>query len=142
MNIQDVYPKHFYQIYSEKHKISGAVGSCVYVDKESDVIELAVPYSKKNVFVSAKDIEPILNRTENTIYQKAIEKFGEKSQKDKIIEEMAELTIAFFKERSGLEHNIAEEIADVQIVLNQMKLLYPDWISWEQVKLKRLEERL
>lgn len=142
MNIQDVYPKHFYQIYSEKHKISGAVGSCVYVDKESDVIELAVPYSKKNVFVSAKDIEPILNRTENTIYQKAIEKFGQSHQKDKMIEEMAELTIALFKERSGLEHNIAEEIADTQIVLNQMKLLYPDWISWEQVKLKRLEERL
>ncbi len=77
-----------------------------------------------------------------SIYQKALQRFGNYTQKDKMIEEMAELTIALFKERSGLEHNIAEEIADVQTVLNQMKLLYPDWISWEQVKLKRLEERL
>ena len=142
MNIQDVYPKHFYQIYSEKHKISGAVGSCVYVDKESDVIELAVPYSKKNVFVSAKDIEPILNRTENTIYQKAIEKFGEKSQKEMMLEEMNELSHAILRESRGRESNVSEEIADVQIMLDQMKLLYPEWISWEQVKLKRLEERL
>lgn len=77
-----------------------------------------------------------------SIYKKALHHFGNYTQKDKMIEEMAELTIALFKERSGLEHNIAEEIADVQIVLNQIKLLYPDWISWEQVKLKRLEERL
>lgn len=77
-----------------------------------------------------------------SIYERVIVKFGIKNQKDKMIEEMAELTMALFKERSGLEHNIAEEIADTQIVLDQMKLLYPEWISWEQVKLKRLEERL
>lgn len=38
--------------------------------------------------------------------------------------------------------NVSEEIADVQIVLDQIKLLNPDWISWEQVKLKRLDELL
>jgi len=80
--------------------------------------------------------------TNEQILQKALNKFGQSHQKDKMIEEMAELTQALIKERHGEQHNIAEEIADVQIVLNQMKLLYPDWISWEQVKLKRLEERL
>ena len=76
------------------------------------------------------------------IYDRVILKFGQSHQKDKMIEEMAELTQALIKERHGEQHNIAEEIADVQTVLNQMKLLYPEWISWEQVKLRRLEERL
>jgi len=48
---------------------------------------------------------------------------------------MAELTQAIIK-----HSNIAEEIADVQIVLDQLKLLYPDWKSWEQVKIQRLKE--
>ena len=71
------------------------------------------------------------------IHQQALHKFGADHQHLKLIEEMAELTQAILKGT-----NISEEIADVQIVLDQMKLLHPDWISWEQVKLKRLEERL
>lgn len=71
------------------------------------------------------------------IHQQSLDKFGSKHQKLKLIEEMAELTQALLKGT-----NVAEEIADVQIVLDQIKLLNPDWISWEQVKLKRLEERL
>ena len=76
------------------------------------------------------------------IHQQVLNKFGERNQKDMLIEEMAELMQALQKERRGLEYNISEEIADVQIVLDQIKLLYPDWISWEQVKLKRLRERI
>jgi len=76
------------------------------------------------------------------IHQQALNKFGERNQKDMLIEEMSELTQALLKDRRGRESNISEEIADVQIVLDQIKLLYPDWISWEQVKLKRLEELL
>jgi hypothetical protein len=48
---------------------------------------------------------------------------------------MAELTQAILK-----DSNIAEEIADVQIVLDQIKLIHPQWISWEQVKMQRLKE--
>ena len=76
------------------------------------------------------------------LHQQALTKFGEQKQKDMLIEEMAELMQALQKERRGLEHNISEEIADVQIVLDQIKLLHPDWISWEQIKLKRLDELL
>ena len=71
------------------------------------------------------------------IHQQVLNKFGNQAQYLKLIEEMAELTQAILKGT-----NVSEEIADVQIVLDQIKLLYPDWISWEQVKLKRLEELL
>jgi len=77
-----------------------------------------------------------------TTYQRALSKFGENAQKEMIIEEMAELTQAILKDRRGRESNISEEIADVQIVLDQIKLLHPDWKTWEQIKLKRLEEML
>ena len=35
-----------------------------------------------------------------------------------------------------------EEIADVQIVLDQMKMLYPMWDGFRRKKLQRLEERI
>jgi phosphoribosyl-ATP pyrophosphohydrolase len=73
------------------------------------------------------------------IYTKAIAHFGTEPQHLKLIEEMAELTQAIIKRTQGHEHNIAEEIADTQIVLDQLKLLHPDWISWQQVKLARLQ---
>ena len=71
------------------------------------------------------------------IHQQALNKFGHENQYLKLIEEMAELTQAILKGT-----NVSEEIADVQIVLDQIKILHPDWISWEQVKLKRLDELL
>ena len=71
------------------------------------------------------------------LHQQVLNKFGNQAQYLKLIEEMAELTQAILKGT-----NVSEEIADVQIVLDQIKLLYPDWISWEQVKLKRLDELL
>ena len=55
---------------------------------------------------------------------------------------MAELTQAISKHRRGLEHNTAEEIADVQIVLDQLKLANPEWLTWQQIKLKRIKEEI
>lgn len=77
-----------------------------------------------------------------TTHQRALSKFGVRAQEGKLIEEMAELTQAIIKRWNGREHNVSEEIADVQVVLDQIKLLYPDWKTWEQIKLKRLEEML
>ena len=76
------------------------------------------------------------------IHQTALSHFGLKHQEDKLIEEMSELTQALIKNRQFRDSNVAEEIADVQIVLNQLKIAYPEWITWEQIKLKRLEEKL
>lgn len=77
-----------------------------------------------------------------TTHQRALNKFGEAKQEGKLIEEMAELMQAILKRWNGREHNVSEEIADVQIVLDQIKILHPDWKTWEQIKLKRLEDML
>ena len=76
------------------------------------------------------------------IYQKLIDKFGVEHQELILIEEMSELTKAIIKKRRGLEHNIEEEICDVLIVLDQLKLAYPEWLTWQQIKLKRIEEEV
>jgi len=76
------------------------------------------------------------------IYQKLIDKFGYDHQAGILVEEMAELTQAISKHRRGLDHNTAEEICDVQIVLEQLKLANPEWLTWQQIKLKRIEEEI
>lgn len=93
--------------------------------------------------------EPTL-RTD--LLQRAIDTWGRHAQVDMMIEEMSELTKALLKERrkpplplSGLEKAIAdirEEMADVQIMLDQMKLIYGDPADIEAEKLSRLEDRL
>ena len=60
------------------------------------------------------------------IYNEAIEFFGNTSQKIKVIEEMSELTKELCKElrdRGNIE-NIADELADVEITLAQLKIIY------------------
>jgi pyruvate carboxylase len=77
-----------------------------------------------------------------SIYLTLLQKFGYDHQAGILVEEMAELTQAISKHRRGLEHNTAEEIADVQIVLDQLKLANPEWLTWQQIKLKRIEEEV
>ena len=63
---------------------------------------------------------------ENQLYQDAIDFFGNLSQKVMVIEEMSELTKELCKElrdRGNIDH-IAEELADVEITLAQIKLIY------------------
>ena len=60
------------------------------------------------------------------IYKEALEMFGETSQKVMVVEEMSELIKELCKElrdRGNVEH-IAEEVADVEITLEQIKLIY------------------
>lgn len=77
----------------------------------------------------------------------AIDKFGWDKQVDMLIEEMAELTQALLKVRRGKEgalDNLHEEIADVEIVLSQIKIKcnQPLLKAWKDRKLQRLEEKL
>ena len=63
---------------------------------------------------------------ENKVYQEAIDLFGVTSQKIMVIEEMSELTKELCKElrdRGNVE-NIADEMADVEITLAQIKQIY------------------
>ena len=62
----------------------------------------------------------------NEIYQQAIETYGKDAQLKMAIEEMAELTQAICKSFRGKDNldNIIEEIADVEIMLAQLKIIF------------------
>ena len=63
---------------------------------------------------------------EQKIFLDAIDYFGDTSQKIMVIEEMSELIKELCKElrdRGNIE-NIAEEVADVEITLSQIKMIY------------------
>ena len=66
--------------------------------------------------------------SEEYIYKKALEKWGFENQRDKAIEEMSELTKAFIKERQypsvKKTIDVVQEIADVEILMGQMRLIY------------------
>ena len=74
---------------------------------------------------------------------KVINKFGMRSQKNKAIEELSELIQALSKDLNGEKHNVEEEIADVEIMLAQMRLIYNQPIINEFIdaKLERLKSR-
>lgn len=88
------------------------------------------------------------NLDEKNIYRQAIEKWGAEGQITMVFEEMAELQKELCKYlRGGYKsiYDIAEEIADVEIMLEQMKLLFGIEEGVERhkkLKLQRLEERL
>lgn len=88
-------------------------------------------------------------RKEENILLRAIVEYGAEAQTDMMIEEMSELTKALLKHRRKESEktldNILEEIADVQIVLDQMKLIHDDGKAtdkYRDVKLLRLAARL
>lgn len=81
------------------------------------------------------------------IYNNAIDFFGELSQKIMVIEEMSELIKELCKDLRdrGNTENIAEEIADVEITLAQIKMIYDIDKNVEQFKdykLKRFASRM
>lgn len=76
---------------------------------------------------------------------RAIEVYGSDAQEIQAIEELAELIQAISYKRRGREDNIAEEIADVEIMLEQLKII--NNCAWEvdyykDEKLRRLSERV
>lgn len=88
-------------------------------------------------------------RKEENILLQAIAEYGAEAQTDMMIEEMSELTKALLKHRRKESEetldNILEEIADVQIMLDQMKLIHDDGKATDEyrdAKLLRLAARL
>lgn len=76
---------------------------------------------------------------------KAIDKFGADEQENLAIEECSELIQAISHKHRGREHNIPEEIADVEIMLAQLKIINSCAYDVEVIKkkkLKRLSQRL
>lgn len=76
------------------------------------------------------------------ICKQAIEHFGAEKQIDMCIEEMAELTQALCKHKRGLMHNVEEEIADVEIMLEQIKNVFNRGSidGYRDMKIIRLEK--
>lgn len=85
--------------------------------------------------------------TNTELYQLALDTYGAEAQTRMVMEEMAELQKELCKNSRGADNlaSIAEEIADVEIMLEQMMVLY-DCESlvagYKKYKLDRLEEKL
>lgn len=81
------------------------------------------------------------------VYQKALETWGERAQTMMAIEEMSELIKEICKNFRGRPNDdaIAEEIADVTIVLEQLRVIYglnERVCEHMDQKIQRLRDRL
>ena len=91
------------------------------------------------------DLDTVDN--EQPIYKSALNKWGKENQTRMMFEEMAELQKELCKEARGEDNTdaIAEEIADVKIMLEQMTILHncKDMVEIQMKrKLQKLKERL
>ncbi len=86
-----------------------------------------------------------MNGRGSNICRKAVKVFGKDVQEMMFIEECGELFQALSKKRRGFESNIAEEIADVEIMLEQLKHIHKchgEVEHWKDKKLMRLCGRI
>ncbi len=90
---------------------------------------------------------------EHDILLRAIRKYGERSQQDKFIEEASELIKAILKlrycnkdyEKQIVQDAVDEEMADVQIMMEQLTMIYDNAERVElqkKKKIERLERRM
>ncbi len=84
--------------------------------------------------------------SETKIYEWTLRVFTPEHQIIVMIEEMAELTkelVKTLRDKKNISH-LLEEMADVEIVLEQMKLVFGpiDYFYAKKKKLERLEKRL
>ena len=83
----------------------------------------------------------------NEIYRAALETFGAEAQTKMLFEEIGELMAAICQYSRGRDKvtHVAEEIADVRIMLDQMAVLFgcEDEVERQRrYKLRRLEQRI
>lgn len=87
-------------------------------------------------------LDKIENDEATIICKKAINNWGVAIQQVVAMEEMGELIQAISKAVRGKQNNVEEEIADVEIMLMQLRLIFNNQKVEEikQAKLKRLKE--
>lgn len=81
----------------------------------------------------------------SAILTAAVDTWGKAAQVDMMIEEMAELKKELLNERRGRDNHIAEEMADVRIMLQQMEIIFQNAGDVERIfgeKVARLDRRL
>lgn len=120
-------------------------------NSEYSITEDSDPIWEKDVKALNAAIKIIENvdsdKRNKEIYKKAISKYGLYAQIDMVFEEMSELQkeLCKFKRGKNTVDNMAEEIADVKIMLEQMELAFDikDKVEFQKdLKIKRLEERI
>lgn len=106
--------------------------------------------------MSSSQIREVLNKlaayedlsetpSESTkLYKKVIQAYGKSAQMIVAMEECSELIQAISKKLRGRETNVEEEIADVEIMLEQLRLMSDSSLvdKIKEEKLQRLEQRL
>lgn len=97
--------------------------------------------------LAAEDETMTAAQQEMAIYEAAVQTYGANAQILIAVEEMAELTKALLKfirygNRPAVLESINEERADVEIMLNQLHVIFGDCSDWESIKLSRLADRL
>ena len=80
--------------------------------------------------------------TKTEILNRVIEAKGATHQEIIAIEECSELIQAITHKHRGRKHNLAEEIADVEIMLEQLKIINGCTDEVEQVKKYKIERLL
>ena len=87
-----------------------------------------------------------MTETQLEVLVKAVKTFGCDNQCDIAIEEMSELIKAIIKHRryrtAETLDNLKEEIADVQIMVRQLQLMYGSVDDIMQSKIVRLDKRI
>lgn len=103
-----------------------------------------------NTILSQRNELRLLNKKQvkaEPILQAYIDKYGEDHRCKMAIEEMSELTkeiCKHFRGNNNLDH-IAEEIADVEIMLDQLKMMFgleEKTKAYRKYKIKRMVERI
>lgn len=83
----------------------------------------------------------------NDLYQLALDKWGVNGQLTVAVEELSELTKEICKtlRNIGNTNDLAEEVADVEIMCEQLRYIFSideDVNDWKTYKLNRLANRL
>lgn len=83
----------------------------------------------------------------NKMLRKVVERYGADAQLNVAVEELSELIKALCKYKRGEENykNIAEEMADVSIILSELKIIFDNTEAvsdWKKRKLRRLKMRM
>ena len=81
------------------------------------------------------------------LYQLVLDKWGSDAQLTVVIEELSELIKEVCKMKRGMNHieHLAEEVADVEIMCEQLRYIFDidePVDEWKQLKLARLADRL
>ena len=84
-----------------------------------------------------------MDNVREKILRAAIERYGRGTQQFKAIEELSELIRALARYDDA--ENVAEEMADVRIMLDQLEIIFGNGskvAAWEVKKLHRLDQRV